>query len=397
MARAGKKCQNKTDLSVFMHDFYFACGSIEKTPGFTEDTFLNFTSDKGKISASKTIKHAMKTRALTAYFSGDSTPNPGFALDVYKCMDEGKFTSWIEDDFHDQLSNMAACFQRYNETISVDKDNVASVIFESLRRIFINLQNPNAGLPLRITNSTNTGEPINSYQLREKYGSQLLKECGFKCEYKGESLLNSIGNPDYRVLVIDDALPIEVGNLAPLCPNCYKDMSTMGREDRIKILRESKTFWTHSADMDEFMSTADLEEDIGDLLEAIESCGPLDPNDLVTKAELRYVPVKVADKLSDEPLLCSMVKGLASTGYLKVKNALKTVSENYGGFSEILAEQILIAYKRMKASGKFNYKEEIYFALGQEIQNRTHKKMTVCLALVAYYVQDCEVFDAIAK
>ncbi|MCI1734228.1 MAG: hypothetical protein LKM30_00620 [Bacilli bacterium] len=399
MAKSGRKPNKSTPLSVVFHDFKNATCDDRKVNDFASTVLLNLITDKPDCKPSEDITNSVMTKVINTYFSGENPPRDQMLTSIIKCLDKTKFIDWVNNEYSSILENTAIAFQKYDETKHLHKGNVAEAVFEAFRRAFLIMKNPDSGIQLKIAAGSSPEDTEKAFRIKEKYANVLLSESDFSCEMDGTSLLNATGKPDFCVCLVDETLPESQQNVIILCNNCYRNIVSLSPVERKEKLTRAKAFWTKKASLRSVPCGTEFVEELSDLLETLKTIEPIAEEKLISESELRLVPLKVEEKLGDEHLFCEMVKTLASEEYPQIKKALKIVSNGKdGGFSEVLAADIRSAYLHLaqKQDGSF-FKEDIFFALGQTIANRTAKKLSLCYALVAYYVQDCEVFNAITK
>lgn len=180
-------------------------------------------------------------------------------------------------------------------------------------------------------------------------------------------------------------------NKIALCMTCHstQDFHTTA-EDYNRLLNIKKQCLLSSA-MNDLSKSLDLEEKISDILLKLTS---LSENDI---AALNYTPIPVANKFSNsEFLLKSKISGYINSYYPIIREELRQLDGKSGFLFEVLSGQIKNCF--LKVNMATNDKSLIFDHMVQWIKNKTLSSSTeACEAVVAYFVQNCEVFYAITE
>ena len=236
----------------------------------------------------------------------------------------------------------------------------------------------------------------------KEYGASLILECNRICPNDNctNSLLyekNGRAVPNYEIVRIDPTGKLVFKNLIALCPECakkykisYDDQisSTQIRMDRMKEIKEELS----SEVMNTNLLNPVREIDIRAVMLAI--------NNKLNKATpiLNYDPVKVEQKIEPQNgLLLYQIKMLVSGYYLLVRDTLKKLSDenaltfDLGDFARTVRKQYeILVNKKLTQPQVFEW-------LVSWLKNLSKSDDTACRVIIAYFVQNCEVFDALPQ
>ena len=250
-------------------------------------------------------------------------------------------------------------------------------------------------------------ENIAKYELENAVKKQLcslLGECDRICPNDNchNSLVyekNGRAEPNYEVIKIDPNEKPTFDNLIALCPDCAKKYKlsyderltpTQTRMQRMKELKSGLAMEVESANL---LKVID-ENDIRSVMLAI--------NDTLNKEDpipLNYDPVEISQKIEPQNgLLLREIKRLVREYYDLVRKSLRNLSdENALTFDlDDFAHAIKTGCKRL-VDQKLS-QPKVFNLLVSWLKNLSNSDDdTACRIIVAYFVQNCEVFHAITK
>lgn len=234
--------------------------------------------------------------------------------------------------------------------------------------------------------------------------ASLLVECGRTCPNDNchNNLVyekNGRAEPNYEVIKIDPNEKPTFDNLIALCPDCAKKYKlsyderltpTQTRMQRMKELKSGLAMEVESANL---LKVID-ENDIRSVMLAI--------NDTLNKEDpipLNYDPVEISQKIEPQNgLLLREIKRLVREYYDLVRKSLRNLSdENALTFDlDDFAHAIKTGCKRL-VDQKLS-QPKVFNLLVSWLKNLSNSDDdTACRIIVAYFVQNCEVFHAITK
>ena len=232
--------------------------------------------------------------------------------------------------------------------------------------------------------------------LRNQYGYYLLNEVGHYCPFPG------CGRPltvfkggkaadAYCVSVIDKKKAPEVRNLLALCPQCY---ATYSIDDNSKVSKEllnvKKILETRTQNLS-LIDDLPLEKGV---VRAIGKIKKLNEKEL---ADASLDPKEIRQKLrpSDNIALYQTVNLYVTTYFVKIKEIMISLDKRGEIDYEEVQDQMKAIYRRLNKAGKTNM--EIFNEIVAKIHRISLQENIYCQIVVSYFVQSCEVFDAITE
>lgn len=230
--------------------------------------------------------------------------------------------------------------------------------------------------------------------LKSKFGPYLLNEVGHYCPFPGCGRTLTKTNAGraidlYEVGLIDREKAPEISNLLALCPQCY---ATYSLDDSNTVRRElqeiKKVLETHSHSVT-LLDDLPLERGIAGVIGKIKK---LKEKDL---AEASLEPKEIKQKLnsSDNLILYNQVTYLVMTYFVHIREIMINLDKRGEIDYDEVQDQMHAIYKRLKKGKKSNV--EIFNEIVGKIHRVTLQEDTYCQIVVSYFIQSCEVFDAI--
>ena len=179
-------------------------------------------------------------------------------------------------------------------------------------------------------------------------------------------------------------------NRIALCRDCHakQDFHTTATE-YIRLVELKKKLLRHSEAMDK-LSPECIGEQIEEVLRLITASSS------TSLEELKLDAVCVQEKIKENQPLLIKVKGYVVEYFRYVQESFKSL-ENEGQLRfEVIASKVKTSYLTLKGTGRSQ--EDIFYELVEWLHNQTQKKhMTACEIIIAFFVQNCEVFDVITE
>lgn len=287
------------------------------------------------------------------------------------------------------LELLANDFLPYGST--ADKDNIASIIAD----IFIQIIRTTAGL----TSADKLEEQKqlqSSSDLKSKYGKHLLKECDSHCAMPGCGKLLYVSNGTnisdvYEVTRIDKSKDASIDNLIALCPQCFATYQLDSSAKTVRNLKASKRSLSIQMESMIELSTIELEKGLTNVITNIRK---LKQQDFST---LSMDPKEINEKIDPNKsfALYNQVYMTVMTYFVKIKEIMESLDKRKIIDYEELQHQIKSAYKKLKSGKKSE--SEIFYSLSEKLHKVTLQDILYCQAIVCYFIQSCEVFDAVTK
>ena len=179
-------------------------------------------------------------------------------------------------------------------------------------------------------------------------------------------------------------------NKIALCKECHntQDYHTT-LDDYLKLLQFKKDCLLSTALHDSTV-TLGLEDEILQVIQRLPSI----KHDL---ADLKYDPVCIANKFTpQESLIKARISGYIVSLYPYIRECFRQLDGKNGFVQNVLAEQIHSCF--LKMSVLTSDKEKVFNHIAGWIQAKTcSASISACEAVVAFFVQNCEVFNEVTE
>lgn len=246
---------------------------------------------------------------------------------------------------------------------------------------------------LRVTSRALSATDEND--MKTRWGAELIAESGGVCPNSGCSRPFITQGPSgllasYEVISIDDNMPSSApANLIAVCPRCASWYAVNREQNARHVLRETKESMVKNIKIRGLLAEQTLENDIIEVLANI-------PLTQAPEADLNYIPVELARKMKPESngllhRLCLYV----DLYYQVVQDALQNLNRNGKNRFEPFCHKVRIAYLTLQDVE--SNQEAIFEHMVVWLQKETNGKREACEIVIAYFVQKCEVFNAIAQ
>lgn len=305
---------------------------------------------------------------------------------VYKISRE-TFIDSLKAYGDDVLDILAQDYRRYDG--SADKDNIAKKLLEEFVEIIKNA----AGIVEPAKFDKQRAERA-ELELREKYGDYLLAEANRCCPFPGcgkqlVTIIDGKIHDKYKVSLVDKEKAPECENLVALCSDCYSVYFLDNDSKLIKDLKNVKKILSRKITNDQLLDDRPVEKGI---LKVIKKIKKLKYSDI---KDISYDPQEISNKISpeEELLLFNTIRMLVSTYYLKVREILTSADKRGDIDYEEIQDQMKGMYRQLK-KGKHS-KSEIFNLLTDKLHKVSLEDERDCQIVIAYFVQSCEVYDAI--
>ena len=180
-------------------------------------------------------------------------------------------------------------------------------------------------------------------------------------------------------------------NYALLDPNCYSEYTNNFSAEKCSGLMSNKIYAIRQAEIQEELDSLEVDRSLSELLDSLDRL--IDPEAV---AALQYSPTSISNKIEPERhILKAQVSELVARYYGFIKNELHA-REGLNGFQFIDLQYSMKKYfLTLQRAGEDQ--DEIYSRLALWVKDSTRcKSIVACEILVAFFIQDCEVFNEIA-
>ena len=343
------------------------------------------------------LLYNMETRTLRGYFYGEHDITV-LAKNINKDLDSQYFEEFIDTETDDTIKSL--CEEFSDECSEINADNFKQKIAERFKQIIRNAattkrkrkQNQFLLPQLQEATVVATAQP----SIKEQYGALLVAEEHSVCPNDGCStpLFVNVGGqlgPNYEVTYIDPSvLETRMENLIALCPACYSRYIAGRTDEQIQRLLHIKKSLVDDYDAKETVSMQKVEDGIRRVLEKIPHM------QASANVDLNYNPVTLRQKIATNNLML----------YLKAKTNVNVYySAVQDTFTELNAERVL-RYKPFCLQVRMTYinlsdmglsQDKIFEKMVDWLQDATHEDRNSCEVIISYFIQKCEVFDAITE
>lgn len=376
-------------FSDFANILYSVLADGTKTDKFTQDLFLNivdYPADEDNKVENRTLP------AFKSYFNGTRSID-GIAKDINKYIEPEIFVSYINGLPAGTISNLCDALVAYRPDINLY--NTAEVCADMFKQILIdaagNQKKKNTTL-VRIESGINGLLP----ELKQRYGTRLLVESKGLCpndnccrplyiDVNGQTDMN------YEITQINPDLPADsFVNLISLCPDCSKKYLIAKDNEQMKRLAEIKKQLISEAEIVEVLATTKVEDGVERVLRK------LSDTPITSLIPLNYDPVKIRQKiLPNNRVLYIKAKAYVTEYYPTVHGIFQQLSKERRLRFDPFCMQIRMNYMNLRDKGITQ--PEIFEALVEWLASNTNDRKDLCEVVISYFVQKCEVFDAITE
>jgi hypothetical protein len=182
-------------------------------------------------------------------------------------------------------------------------------------------------------------------------------------------------------------------NTIALCLNCFSDYRADPTPEKYKELYEKKRDFRKEFEIESDLNEIDVEYE---LFSIINSLGELTKNEEAGLIPLD--PKKLIEKIPDDVTLKDDVTRYVLKYYMYIEKKFSDIDSNGTSRFKVIAHQIGQAFETLNSRRDMNQKE-IFNYLSKWIAEQINypiNKISVVNIIVAFFVQNCEVFHAIS-
>lgn len=231
---------------------------------------------------------------------------------------------------------------------------------------------------------------------KAKYGDYLYEECDGFCPFPGcgkqlSAVADSKVSQVYEISLVDKTKKVTTDNLIALCPMCHATYQMDDSKAKTKELANVKALLITHGQSARLLDGIALEKGIvgvlrrlADLKEKAFFKAELDPKELTKKVNP-----------TDNYILYLTVKNNVTTYFLKIREIMTNLDRRGLIDYEALQDQMKAIYKRLKKSHLSQM--EIFREITEKLHRTSLQDDVYCQIVVCYFIQSCEVFDAVAE
>lgn len=231
---------------------------------------------------------------------------------------------------------------------------------------------------------------------KAKYGDYLYEECDGFCPFPGcgkqlSAVADSKVSRVYEISLVDKTKKVTTDNLIALCPMCHATYQMDDSKAKTKELANVKALLITHGQSARLLDGIALEKGIvgvlrrlADLKEKAFFKAELDPKELTKKVNP-----------TDNYILYLTAKNNVTTYFLKIREIMTNLDRRGLIDYEALQDQMKAIYKRLKKSHLSQM--EIFREITEKLHRTSLQDDVYCQIVVCYFIQSCEVFDAVAE
>lgn len=283
----------------------------------------------------------------------------------------------------------AAEMKAYDATITADN------IGEKVTGLLVGIIQTSAGLVPKNELAIQRQAHL-AVDLKSKYGDYLFGETSGYCPFPGcgrELGVMSTGRVQrvYEVGLIDKSKGLEPSNLLAMCPQCHATYLLDSNKKLMKELLNVKRMLSAHHQSVHLLDDLPLEKGIIGVIGKISKLGEKD----LEGASLD--PKEIKQKLSPakDAAIYILVNGYVTAYFLKIREIMTNLDKRGEIDYDEMQDQIHAMYKRLKKVHKSRM--EIFNEIVGRIHRITLQDEVYCQIVVSYFIQSCEVFDAITE
>lgn len=284
---------------------------------------------------------------------------------------------------------LAQDYVSYNA--SADKDNIGDL----LANCFAEIINTAAGL-VDTDALASAARQKQSDELKRQYGEYLLTEAEYTCAFPGCGRKLSITykgkiTHSYDIATIDKKKAPALENLLALCPRCYGLYSLDDDKKKVKELKAVKNILSSHMQSEALLDEAPLEKGIVGVITKVKNIKATD----LENASLQPKKIKQKINPADNIALYGTVNLYVTTYFNRIREIITNLDKRGEIDYEELQDQMHGLYRKLKKAKKSQL--EIYNEIVGKIHQISMQEDIYCQIVVCYFIQSCEVFDAITK
>lgn len=282
---------------------------------------------------------------------------------------------------------LAADMNAYDSTITADN------VGEKVTALLVEIIRISAGL-IPQDELMQQQQAKLALDLKSRYGDYLFGEASGYCPFPGcgrKLEVTAAGKSQrvYEVGLIDKGKEPKPDNLLAMCPQCHATYLLDNDKKPMKQLLTIKKMLSAHQQSAQLLDTLPLEKGIEGVISKIIKLkekdlegASLDPKEIKQKLD----PAK-------DTAIYVLVNGYVTAYFIKIRGIMMNLDKRGKIDYNEIQDQIHAMYKKLKKANKSHM--EIFNEIVGRIHRITLQDEVYCQILVSYFIQSCEVFDAI--
>lgn len=361
----------------------------KKTDEFTQELFLkivDYSSDEDNIVENSTLS------TFKSYFNGTRSVSQ-IAKNINKHIETENFVKYINEFPEGAISNLCDALIVYRPETNLY--NTAEVCADIFKQILVDAANIKKNKKTTLV-KIESGTCVLSDKMKQRYGTRLLVESKGLCpndnccrplyiNVNGQTAMN------YEITQINPDLPPDsFANLIALCPDCSKKYLLAKDNEQMNRMKIIKKHLITEAETIDILASTKVEDGVERVLRKISDVS------IMEMIPLSYEPVSLREKIL--PLNRAL--------YIKAKAYVTEYYPTVHGIFQQLSKERKLRFDPFCMQVKMNYinlrdkgltQPEIFEALVEWLASNTNDSKDLCEIVISYFIQKCEVFDAITE
>ncbi len=368
-------------------------------PSFTRNIIqmlCNIPEDDWYTKKDPSSEQSYKDESLRKFYNRGLTKKLAKSMLAVGVLTKNNFIDSINHPERDDivLDGLVDDVQPFCDTsTNVTNQNVAEILFELFHKSLEYIVNPE----LENDRKIRQGQTI-SNRAKGSFGSGLVDDCKYTCSMPlcGKHLQTITPQnqtaADYEIIPIEESKGVKYENLIAVCHDCFQKYTLSHTKAEKKSLKAIKKLQMDARSTRQTLDDIAISKGIELVIENLSNAKPSELKDLT------YDPVSVSEKIDEDNcyFLVNDIKNNVARYYNYIEKTMRNLSMKNVYSDDLIRAQMKESYKQL-ASNHTLTPEQIFSELSKRIQRITKQDIRFCYIVVSYFVQSCEVFNAITK
>lgn len=368
-------------------------------PSFTRNIIqmlCNIPEDDWYTKKDPSSEQSYKDESLRKFYNRGLTKKLAKSMLAVGVLTKNNFIDSINHPERDDivLDGLVDDVQPFCDTsTNVTNQNVAEILFELFHKSLEYIVNPE----LENDRKIRQGQTI-SNRAKGSFGSGLVDDCKYTCSMPlcGKHLQTITPQnqtaADYEIIPIEESKGVKYENLIAVCHDCFQKYTLSHTKAEKKSLKAIKKLQMDARSTRQTLDDIAISKGIELVIENLSNAKPSELKDLT------YDPVSVSEKIDEDNcyFLVNDIKNNVARYYNYIEKTMRNLSMKNVYSDDLIRVQMKESYKQL-ASNHTLTPEQIFSELSKRIQRITKQDIRFCYIVVSYFVQSCEVFNAITK
>ena len=368
-------------------------------PSFTRNIIqmlCNIPEDDWYTKKDPSSEQSYKDESLRKFYNRGLTKKLAKSMLAVGVLTKNNFIDSINHPERDDivLDGLVDDVQPFCDTsTNVTNQNVAEILFELFHKSLEYIVNPE----LENDRKIRQGQTI-SNRAKGSFGSGLVDDCKYTCSMPlcGKHLQTITPQnqtaADYEIIPIEESKGVKYENLIAVCHDCFQKYTLSHTKAEKKSLKAIKKLQMDARSTRQTLDDIAISKGIELVIENLSNAKPSELKDLT------YDPVSVSEKIDEDNcyFLVNDTKNNVARYYNYIEKTMRNLSMKNVYSDDLIRAQMKESYKQL-ASNHTLTPEQIFSELSKRIQRITKQDIRFCYIVVSYFVQSCEVFNAITK